>query len=954
MQDVFAKASNLSSSQGEEQAGADQSAGKKVNEKTEGWSSERARTKYEKQSLTIALKDERACVNQLVLTAHAYKIARKVHVSAVCAAKDGSRRERRKLGWVSFTDNRESGFNAREMKTIHLYAEDCCELMLEFDEPYANERNKEKQVGIAKVQIIGTALDGGNMQVNTPNSKVAFARTPEVRIVNSNVRSTATAMTNTPYASPPLFENMPCDKKTAQKIQETQILKQKAVDMEDYDEAKRLRDVMSRLRRFGASVAALEAKKLNAVRLEDYETAKILKAEIEKMDFESFEKNVYNKPSNNSNANSPILGMRVKSDENGNEIVIDAQTNKSFRVDSEDGMMENNNKTNFGTAQPLAENNSQQLNHRPDDASAIGLSNDEIPARATGRLMSPRTSSPSVAEANNNNNDEDDSSTSPVRKLGSFAENAETENEGEESWRLSTSEERDAEPMIAIFGAEIVTKLIKSERWRTRDAALTEINQILLTRKTSENNIEPNLLFVALCRALSQKSLCDKIASVFIHACETLRNLCAFCCEQESFDSRSSGGNNVSAALSVEVVPLLLERLAEAHARARDAAKETLAYVASTVERKHESYVILEKIIEAQKKSSVGGGEKMKGSSSRSASSSGSKTIAPRAMVKRLETLGSICSSFDRLSSSAASETHEHRSTAASKALMFCCKNLENNSGDVRKAAVECCADISKFTGKTKIYEKLPKTLKASIRDAVERAVDSIAEKKADDKENGGGGIYNNNNNNNNNSVAAAAIAYDDVSNNADNDKSSLAVDSKRQSTTTTTTKVAAKVFEAPTTTTTKAKNLNNNNNNNKLPSPKDEDDKDDDDDDGDFPTIEELEEELAKLALTKGARHPDYARVLVDIAAAKSDKEDYTGAVTIYEQALRIQENALGDDHPSSVQTLTDLAICRLDLGETHKGKPLLERALVLQKQQLGDTHADVLAIEEVLLSLS
>jgi len=68
----------------------------------------------------------------------------------------------------------------------------------------------------------------------------------------------------------------------------------------------------------------------------------------------------------------------------------------------------------------------------------------------------------------------------------------------------------------------------------------------------------------------------------------------------------------------------------------------------------------------------------------------------------------------------------------------------------------------------------------------------------------------------------------------------------------------------------------------------------------------------------------------------------------------LRIQENALGDDHPSSVQTLTDLAICRLDLGETHKGKPLLERALVLQKQQLGDTHADVLAIEEVLLSLS
>ena len=125
------------------------------------------------------------------------------------------------------------------------------------------------------------------------------------------------------------------------------------------------------------------------------------------------------------------------------------------------------------------------------------------------------------------------------------------------------------------------------------------------------------------------------------------------------------------------------------------------------------------------------------------------------------------------------------------------------------------------------------------------------------------------------------------------------------------------------------------------------------DDDDVDYPSIDELQRELAALSVTKGTRHPDYARILVDLAAAKSDLEDYLGAVPLYEQALRIQENALGDDHPSSVQTLTDLAICRLDLGETHKGKPLLERALVLQKQQLGDDHADVVAIREVLMSL-
>jgi hypothetical protein len=133
-----------------------------------------------------------------------------------------------------------------------------------------------------------------------------------------------------------MFENAPCDAKTARRIQETQALKQKAVEVEDYDEAKRLRDVMSRLRKFGAAVAALEAKKMNAVRLEDYDTAKTLKAEIEKMDFDAFEKSTttthQNNNNNNSAASSPILGMRVKNDENGNEIVVNA-TNKSFDFD---------------------------------------------------------------------------------------------------------------------------------------------------------------------------------------------------------------------------------------------------------------------------------------------------------------------------------------------------------------------------------------------------------------------------------------------------------------------------------------------------------------------------------------------------------------------------------------------------------------------------------------------
>ena len=90
-------------------------------------------------------------------------------------------------------------------------------------------------------------------------------------------------------------------------------------------------------------------------------------------------------------------------------------------------------------------------------------------------------------------------------------------------------------------------------------------------------------------------------------------------------------------------MPFLLERLAEAHARARDAAKETLAHIATTVEKRHDSFIILEKIVEALKKKDGssgggrggggGGGKGSSGSSSSSSSivsSASSKPVAPR------------------------------------------------------------------------------------------------------------------------------------------------------------------------------------------------------------------------------------------------------------------------------------------------------------------------------------
>ena len=73
------------------------------------------------------------------------------------------------------------------------------------------------------------------------------------------------------------------DPVTASKIREIHAQKENAVSREDYDEAKRLRDGINRLKAVGAKVAQLEHRKRSAIEAEDYDAAKVIKMEIDKL-----------------------------------------------------------------------------------------------------------------------------------------------------------------------------------------------------------------------------------------------------------------------------------------------------------------------------------------------------------------------------------------------------------------------------------------------------------------------------------------------------------------------------------------------------------------------------------------------------------------------------------------------------------------------------------------------
>ena len=75
----------------------------------------------------------------------------------------------------------------------------------------------------------------------------------------------------------------PFDSKTIDRLKTLESQKEKAIRNEDYDEAKKLKECILRLKEVSRQLAKLEENKLIAISNEDYDTAKLLKAEADRL-----------------------------------------------------------------------------------------------------------------------------------------------------------------------------------------------------------------------------------------------------------------------------------------------------------------------------------------------------------------------------------------------------------------------------------------------------------------------------------------------------------------------------------------------------------------------------------------------------------------------------------------------------------------------------------------------
>jgi tetratricopeptide (TPR) repeat protein/nucleoside phosphorylase len=90
------------------------------------------------------------------------------------------------------------------------------------------------------------------------------------------------------------------------------------------------------------------------------------------------------------------------------------------------------------------------------------------------------------------------------------------------------------------------------------------------------------------------------------------------------------------------------------------------------------------------------------------------------------------------------------------------------------------------------------------------------------------------------------------------------------------------------------------------------------------------------------GETHPNTASILNNLAMLYQTQGKYSEAEPLYLRVLAIREQQLGETHPSTALSLNNLSSLYYAQGRYEETESLLRRALAIREQQLGETHPD------------
>uniref|UniRef100_A0AAY4BF90 Centrosomal protein of 104 kDa n=1 Tax=Denticeps clupeoides TaxID=299321 RepID=A0AAY4BF90_9TELE len=245
-----------------------------------GWRSARFCTYPQEITLQVT---ERCRLKKLQLLAHQFMIPSEVEFHIADSPLESGAPNHvlhfRRLGYVSLSDNEKTAFGARELKSVYIDAVGT-HLKLIFNKSHINCHNLYNQVALVAINILGDHVDASEV-----NSIPTRDHLIEQYISSSQRESALDGTYSRKYESlSPLDDlafDMYQDPEMAQIIRSLNDKKQEMVRLERYDIAKKLKQAIADFQKVGEHLGRCHVEKRSAIEKEDYDTARLMKEQME-------------------------------------------------------------------------------------------------------------------------------------------------------------------------------------------------------------------------------------------------------------------------------------------------------------------------------------------------------------------------------------------------------------------------------------------------------------------------------------------------------------------------------------------------------------------------------------------------------------------------------------------------------------------------------------------------
>ncbi|XP_056240342.1 centrosomal protein of 104 kDa isoform X1 [Seriola aureovittata] len=509
------------------------------------------------QHVTLQLV-ERSRVRKLQLLAHQYLIPAKVefHIGDTLpeTSTPGFPGQLRRLGYVSLSDNEKTGFKARELKSVHVDAIGTY-LRITFHKNHVNGYNQYNQVALVAINVLGDSLDGNAF--NTIPSREQLIE----HYLNSTQLEAALDMTfmgKCELFSPldDLAFDMYQDPEVAHIIRLLDQKKQDMVRLEKYEQAKNLKQAIADLQKVGERLARYDVEKRCAIEKEDYDLAK-KKKEL----MEEYRRSVYQQLEVHNLLDTTMITRATDSSPlQDPPSLLPSPGHRSVPAKSlvSTDTFGKGRKTNAPQNQQLAtETVAPKLSSQPDTPctpaaaipkiDVIGVPYDERPLPTLQRKDRPVEAVQSHAEQRPPR--PDIHRTPPGPELSGEPE------------PLTEKAQREAGLPIEVYGESLVAGAY-SKTWSNREEALLAVYKRLLeVSPTTPKEELRNMIRAAVF--LVKRALLDKVSSVFQASLKLLRLMLS-----QLIPGLGLGRTEVTYCLD-QTWPNLLARTADSASRLR-------------------------------------------------------------------------------------------------------------------------------------------------------------------------------------------------------------------------------------------------------------------------------------------------------------------------------------------------------------------------------------------------